>query len=572
MRRPAFLFLVRPAIAGAVTLSVNSLVATSSDAGLISTTSSTTLYQEVTTVDSADDVVFRDAIWWTSMKPVVRVGRFTDPSGRRLVVTSIHAAPICGISGCPVRIRTETGETLLDQVSACDLTEDHHVSKDGRSFIACDERFAIPDRATIRRNTAEPSSWPAPIQHLYSLNRTIPDRFDPEFRKFWNDLADDIIWDPKARFHHAISVGQFVDFGGRGLTATTVYTMALCGMQVCPVRLYTSAGERLAKFHGCNATEFHRISSDRRHFIACGQAFRIPIAPERTAEASLSGADANALPNGLSKRIVYDSGSDISSPSDQIFRDYWSDRSSDINWKAPPSRRAHIFNASLPSADGRNFYQTLLLPGSRTDCGDQCRLRVLTAKRTVIMDIRVCSDIQRHEVSADQKFLIACGKSFAIPQVDEKVAIMENASLDSDPQVYLDVVLRDRTKSGPATQPIRVDTADHNRSEMLISDWKDGSVEIAYNRPRSGLPVAQGTVLFRGTRAGDRYSGTAYTFKAGCQPSPYAVTGTRNRRQESIVLSGAAPRRDPNSCETIGLATQSGHAKLVFDTRFFGDQ
>lgn len=93
---------------------------------------------------------------------------------------------------------------------------------------------------------------------------------------------------------------------------------------------------------------------------------------------------------------------------------------------------------------------------------------------------------------------------------------MENAPLDSDAEAYVDVVLKQRSKRVSATEPIHVDSAYHKDLEMLVSEWKDGTVEIAYNHPRLGLAVAQGTILFRRFRDGVRYSGTAYTFKGGC--------------------------------------------------------
>jgi hypothetical protein len=106
---------------------------------------------------------------------------------------------------------------------------------------------------------------------------------------------------------------------------------------------------------------------------------------------------------------------------------------------------------------------------------------------------------------------------------------------------------------------------------MLISEWKDGAVEITYDHPRLGLPVAAGTILFRGARDGARYSGTAYTFKAGCSPAPYAVTGMKDQK-EMIIMTGAAPRRDLHSCDVIGESAQIAPAKLVFDTKFYGDE
>jgi len=107
---------------------------------------------------------------------------------------------------------------------------------------------------------------------------------------------------------------------------------------------------------------------------------------------------------------------------------------------------------------------------------------------------------------------------------------------------------------------------------MQVSEWKDATVEITYNHPRPGLAVAQGTLLFRGVRDGTRYSDTAYTFKAGCPPAPYAVTGVKDAKKEIIMMTGAAPRRDPHSCDVIGESVQSGPARLVFDTRFYGDE
>jgi hypothetical protein len=112
------------------------------------------LYLHETTIHNSADPAFAaywrdqaDKIWWDSKNPVVLTGHFSDQDGRRLVVTTIHANPLCDIMGCPIRIQTERGENLLDRVWACDLAEDHHVSADGRTFIACDEKFPIPQTA-----------------------------------------------------------------------------------------------------------------------------------------------------------------------------------------------------------------------------------------------------------------------------------------------------------------------------------------------------------------------------------------------------------------------------------------
>lgn len=550
--------------------------------GLITTAATERLYQDEATIEAKTDPAFTtywgdqaEEVWWTGMKPIVRTGRFTDADGRRLVVTTIRAGHICNYMGCPVRIQTEYGERLLDRAYACDLTEDHHVSADGRSFIACDVKFAIPKRgADLRQAPKGNSAPPAPIsesppkQPLYSLERVIPNRSDPAFVAYWKDKADDILWDAKPAFHHTISVGHFTDARDRKLTVTTIYTMAECGIQICPFRIYTASGELLLEAMGCNAKEFHRISSDRRYIITCGEAFLIP---EKAAVVEVVAAKPMPVRVPLPKlqAISYDSGAELESRKDYVLTEYWSDRIGQIDWTAPVARRGSLHNASLPSADGRLLYLTMM---QTVGCGAQCPLRVFTAQHRKIMDVLVCSDRAQHGVSIDRRSFVACGESFAIPQVDDRSAIIENASPGSDPEAAVEVVRRERMRSANAPKPVLVDSAYHNRSEMLVSEWKDATVEITYNRPRSGLPVAQGTLLFRGSRDGARYSGTAYTFKAGCPPAPYAVTGIKDRKGNSIVLTGAAPRRDPYSCGVIGATASSGHSKLVFDTSFYGDE
>jgi hypothetical protein len=156
------------------------------------------LYLEETVIQSPADPAFKsywsdqtDLIWWDSRKPVVRTGHVTDADGRRLVVTTIFAIPLCDISGCPVRIQTEQSEKLLDRVQACDLAEDHHLSADGRTFIACDERFPIPRHAVTTSQLTNGAkmapdyvSEPAPKQRLYGEERDISSPKDPAFEAY----------------------------------------------------------------------------------------------------------------------------------------------------------------------------------------------------------------------------------------------------------------------------------------------------------------------------------------------------------------------------------------------------
>lgn len=100
----------------------------------------------------------------------------------------------------------------------------------------------------------------------------------------------------------------------------------------------------------------------------------------------------------------------------------------------------------------------------------------------------------------------------------------------------------------------------HNGSEMLLQ--ANGSERtISYFRPRHGISAQPGQILFQGRRTSDSYQGTAYTFRSGCRPAPYQVSGYLNS-ETRIELSGAAPQRD--GCQVIGYSNRSGNARLVF--------
>lgn len=95
---------------------------------------------------------------------------------------------------------------------------------------------------------------------------------------------------------------------------------------------------------------------------------------------------------------------------------------------------------------------------------------------------------------------------------------------------------------------------DHNGSAMNVFTC-NGQVTITYSRPRAALlrsGVGPGTVLFQGrfvpqAATGDttvdevsELEGTAFVFRAGCQPAGYPVRGSFHAR---IVLWGQAPVR-----------------------------
>ena len=91
---------------------------------------------------------------------------------------------------------------------------------------------------------------------------------------------------------------------------------------------------------------------------------------------------------------------------------------------------------------------------------------------------------------------------------------------------------------------------------------------IAYGEPKRSIAAAvkPGDILFKGRIGAREISGTAYVFKAGCAPAPYLVNGTGFHGEgDRIVLSGAAPARDRNSCD-VGPASATGkNGRLVFE-------
>ena len=111
---------------------------------------------------------------------------------------------------------------------------------------------------------------------------------------------------------------------------------------------------------------------------------------------------------------------------------------------------------------------------------------------------------------------------------------------------------------------------DHNGSFMWVSD--DLSV-IYYDRPKAALGglVTAGQVLYRGdpipTEPGVEVTGTAYTFRKGCAPAPYTVSGGATADGQ-LILRGAAPIRQKNGCDVVGYTLDSGNATLVFDFHY----
>lgn len=107
----------------------------------------------------------------------------------------------------------------------------------------------------------------------------------------------------------------------------------------------------------------------------------------------------------------------------------------------------------------------------------------------------------------------------------------------------------------------------HNDSIMYVNTALG---VISYKMPKRSIAktVRQGDVMFQGkpweNQPNARIEGTAFTFKKGCEPAPYRVTGNVTFDGQGIVLEGAAPVRDKKSCAIKGYSRTSGNAHLEF--------
>jgi len=113
-----------------------------------------------------------------------------------------------------------------------------------------------------------------------------------------------------------------------------------------------------------------------------------------------------------------------------------------------------------------------------------------------------------------------------------------------------------------STMPVQAGQSvwDHNGSQMLLQSSGDQRT-ISYLFPRPGISAKPGQILFQGSKINNQYDGTAYTFRRGCQPAPYQVSGDVSSSAR-FVLRGASPRR--SGCRIIGYSNKSGNSRLVF--------
>ena len=103
----------------------------------------------------------------------------------------------------------------------------------------------------------------------------------------------------------------------------------------------------------------------------------------------------------------------------------------------------------------------------------------------------------------------------------------------------------------------------HNGSTIEMSTDANNNVVMRYSSVRAGLPVREGTVLFKGTvDANGWVNGTAYVFKRGCPPASYDVSGEKTNSR--ILLRGEAPIFETNSCDIASYDPSSRNSRLEF--------
>ena len=118
--------------------------------------------------------------------------------------------------------------------------------------------------------------------------------------------------------------------------------------------------------------------------------------------------------------------------------------------------------------------------------------------------------------------------------------------------------------AGLATSGAADTVWEHNGSTVQLHE--EGTLRsFRYSDPRADLQkagVENGTVLFEGKKAGNRFSGTAYRFSKGCGAIGYEVDGAVSPSARDLTLSGRAPKRN-SKCEVVGHFTDV----LVFRRR-----
>lgn len=256
----------------------------------------------------------------------------------------------------------------------------------------------------------------------------------------------------------------------------------------------------------------------------------VALLPLVTSLAAASTSKAGPL---LTEKLVY-SETTVQNPQDPEFASFWKDELNNIDWTG--RRGVKVYRRWFFNADGRRLLVTMLSAG--VACGiRECPVRIQTELGQRVLETMACDQPDFHEISTDRLSFVACGVPHAIPQAGPRDSFETRDSRD-----YA-----------------------HNGSVVRASFYKNGTVRLEYDELRKGLPEdLRGAVLFQGGI--DHHGtvvGTAYTFKSGCSPAPYAVQG-RLDRKGGLTLSGEAPVRDARSCDITGFTAKSPNARLTF--------
>ncbi len=213
---------------------------------------------------------------------------------------------------------------------------------------------------------------------------------------------------------------------------------------------------------------------------------------------------------------------------------YWKDEVELIDWTS--ARGVTLLTSRFHGPHDQELVITVL--DAAGVCGiRECPVRIYDMQGGMVLETSACDQSSFHDLTPDRSVFIGCGVAHRIEP---------------------DAAARD-TSAAAATRRFW-----HNGSIVEAAFGAGNSVTIRYLDPKDSLPsYLRGLVLFEGRiERGGGITGTAYTFKTGCVPAPYAVAGAL--RAGNLALSGASPTRDPRSCAVTGYSNRSPNTRLNF--------
>lgn len=214
------------------------------------------------------------------------------------------------------------------------------------------------------------------------------------------------------------------------------------------------------------------------------------------------------------------------------------------------TRKARVHIATLDHPMGP---LTLTMWIGQEYCGiNNCQIYIWDADANRLGGANTCDIAELNTIDPSHQFIRLCS---------DTARAVEDMLWNYDPP--------SARNSAPIWQHDDIIYVNHNGSVMAVSA-SEGT--IRYHRVRDALrgSIADGTILFQGQpwQPGGPFSGTAYTFRKGCDPAPYAVTASYQGSTEVLTLKGDAPVRPQGSCTVTGYTADSGNAVLEFHTTF----